>query len=125
MGTSGLPRAKATDLDQVNPTNSAPNQAGARGGGNGVEVRIANACLLQSGADDGVNALQVVACGKFGDHPAVNLVHVLRQDDVAQELAIAPQNGCRGLVAAGFHPQNELVIAERLGSAGPSSTTAP
>ena len=51
--------------------------------------------------------LQMGSRGQLGDHATVDLVNVLRQDDMAEYAMIPGKHGRGGLVARRFDSQNQ------------------
>ncbi len=99
------------DADQQSSDQTRP-----RGDGEGVDVAEPAPGPRQRLVDDVVHTLQVRASRKLRDDPAVDLVHVLRVDHVAQDLPRACENGRRSLVTARLETQDERVAhgTERL-----------
>lgn len=82
-------------------------QAGALGGGDGVEVARTDAGRPEGGMNHRGAVTQMLAGGEFGDDTAVFRVQRhLRCHDVGEDAAI-PDDGGAGFVAGGFDGQDE------------------
>ena len=96
-------------------------QAGALGGGDGVEVGGREAGLAEDFARDGQEVAEMFAGGKFGNDAAVFGVHGgLGGNDVGEDGAVADDRGA-GFVARGFEGEEVqgLGFGVDLGSSSP------
>ena len=101
------------------PDDHAADQAGARGGGDRRELRIADIGLLHRAIDDAVEQVDMGARGDLRHHAAEAGVLVgLRAHDIGEDLAAAvalalDHGGC-GFIAGGLDPQyqHRLVVIQ-------------
>ncbi|MNP26165.1 hypothetical protein D3C76_1190060 [compost metagenome] len=84
-----------------------PDQAGAGGIGDRIDVCGRTAGLVQHLADQRQHALDVVSRGELRHHAAVDAMQVdLTEQRVGQQAFLAVVKGDAGFVAGGFQPQH-------------------
>ena len=73
-------------------------QSRPTGEGHGIDLRLVNPGIAYGGIHYRHDVLLVGARSQLGNHTAVLFMHLLRGNDVGQD-AVAPQEGCGGVVA--------------------------
>jgi hypothetical protein len=108
-----LPQRPGRGLPPRHPHQESADEAGPGGDADQVDPLQPDPGLLQGAAHHVVHRAQVGARGQLRHHAAVEEVDVLGEDDVAEQLPLAAQDGGGGLVARGLDPEGQAVAHRR------------
>ncbi len=102
-GEEGFGRTESQSLGQRGSNEEGGCEAGAGGGGDGIELGKIEARIFHGPINDQRSAGMVVARGDFGNHAAELGMNFRLAENLVREHAVeAGQNGGGGFVAGGF-----------------------